>query len=58
MLKVIIIDKEKNTIELDLWDEEYKEIFRDKIDSSKIKRHKTKSDLYAEITKYLKEVNE
>lgn len=58
MLKVIIIDKAKNSIVVDLWGEDFKEIFKDKIDSSKIKRHKTKSELYEEITKYLKEVNE
>lgn len=54
MIKVILIDKAKNTIELDLWYDEYKELFKDKIDTSKIKRHKTKSDLYEEITKFLK----
>ena len=58
MLKVIIIDKAKNTIVIDLWENEYKELFKEKIDSKKIKRHKTKSDLYAEISEYLKEVND
>lgn len=55
MIEVMIIDKAKNTIVIDLWENEYKELFKGKIDSKKVKRHKTKSDLYEEITKYLKE---
>lgn len=58
MLKVMIIDGAKNTVIVDLWENEYKELFKGKIDTKEIKRHKTKSDLYAEITKYLKEVND
>lgn len=55
MIEVMIIDKAKNTIVIDLWENEYKELFKGKIDTKKVKRHKTKSDLYEEITKYLKE---
>ena len=55
MIEVMIIDKAKNTIVIDLWENEYKELFKGKIDTKKVKRHKTKSDLYEEITNYLKE---
>ena len=55
MMEVIVIDKAKNTIVIDLLENEYRELFKGKIDTKKVKRHKTKSDLYEEITKYLKE---
>ena len=54
MITVLIIDKDKNTIVLDLWDEEYKQIFKDKINTKKIKRHKTLLELDKEVRDYLK----
>lgn len=53
MITVLIIDKDKNTIVLDLWDEEYKQIFKE-IDTKKIKRHKTLLELDKEVRDYLK----
>ena len=57
MITVLIIDKAKNTIAINLWGDEYKQLFQDKIDISKVKRHKTVKELYKEISEYLKEVN-
>ncbi len=54
MITVLIIDKEKNTTVIDLWDEEYRQIFKDKVDTSKIKKHKTLPELDKEVRKYLK----
>lgn len=53
MITVLIIDKEKNTVVLNLWDEEYKQIFKDKIDTEQIKKHKTLSELDKEVRAYL-----
>lgn len=54
MITVLVIDKDKNTIVLNLWDEEYRKIFKDKIDTKKIKRHKTLPELDKEVREYLK----
>lgn len=54
MITVLVIDKDKNTIILDLWYEEYKQIFKDKVDTSKIKKHKTLLELDKEVRGYLK----
>ncbi len=53
MINVLIIDKEKNTVMVNLWDDEYKEIFKYKIDNSKIKAHKTIKELDKEVRDYL-----
>ncbi len=54
MITVLIIDKDKNTIVIDLCEEEYKQIFKDRIDTNKIKRHKTLPALDKEVREYLK----
>ena len=53
MLNVIVIYKAKNSIEVDLLESEYDQIFRDKIDVSKVKRHKTKTELNKDINEFL-----
>lgn len=35
MINVLIIDKEKNTIMINLWEEEYHKLFENKIDVNK-----------------------
>lgn len=54
MITVLVIDKDKNTIVLNLWEYEYRQIFKDKIDTKKIKRHKTLPELDKEVREYLK----
>lgn len=54
MITVLVIDKDKNTIVLDLWDEEYRQIFKGKVDTEKIKTHKTLPELDKEVRDYLK----
>lgn len=54
MITVLVIDKDKNTIVLNLWGEEYKQIFKDKIDDKNIKSHKTLPELDKEVREYLK----
>ena len=54
MITVLIIDKDKNTVVLDLWDEEYRQIFKGKVDTKRIKVHKTLPELDKEVRDYLK----
>lgn len=54
MINVLIIDKEKNTIMINLWEEEYHKLFENKIDVNKIKKHKTLPELDKEVRDYLK----
>ncbi len=54
MITVLIIDKDKNTIMIDLLEEEYHKLFENKIDVNKIKKHKTLPELDKEVRKYLK----
>lgn len=58
MIRVLIIDKDKNLVEVDLLDENYKFIFRDKIETSNIKRHKTTELLVKEIRKFFNSFKE
>lgn len=58
MINVLIIDKDKNTIIVDLIEEEYKQVFSNKLDSKRIKRHKTIKELDSEVRGYLKEKKE
>ena len=53
MITVLIVDKNKNTIVVNLWDDEYKQIFKDKVDNSKIRTHKTIKELDKEVRDYL-----
>jgi len=54
MITVLIIDKDKNTIMINLLEEEYHNLFENKIDVNKIKKHKTLSELDKEVRDYLK----
>lgn len=54
MITILIIDKDKNTIMIDLLEEEYHKLFENKIDVNKIKKHKTLPELDKEVRKYLK----
>ena len=54
MITVLIIDKDKNTIVINLWEEEYHKLFENKIDENKIKKHKTLPELDKEVRDYLK----
>lgn len=58
MIRVLIIDKDKNLVEVDLLDENYKFIFKDKIETSNIKRHKTTELLVKEIRKFFNSFKE
>lgn len=51
MNNFILIDKNKNTIEIDLQEYEFRNIIKN-IEPSKIKRHKTLSDLNKEISNF------
>ncbi len=53
MITVLIVDKDKNTIVVNLWDDEYKQLFQGKIVTSKVKRHKTIKELDKEVRDYL-----
>ena len=58
MIQIIIIDKEKNTVVIDLLKDEYNQLFKGKIDFKKVKRHKTVKELDNEVHEYLKMMKE
>ena len=54
MIMALIIDKDKNTVTIDLTAEEYRNVFNNKkIDTKKIKRHRTLKELDKEVRDYL-----
>lgn len=55
-LNVLVIDKDKNTIQLDLMENEYNLIFSDKIDTTKIKKHENIKTLDLEVRNFLKNI--
>lgn len=54
MITVLIIDKDKNTIMINLLEAEYYKLFKNKIDVNKVKKHKTLPELDKEVRDYLK----
>ena len=57
MINVLIMDREKNTIAIDLFDNEYNAIFSGKIKAENIKRHATLKELDKEIHEFIKNNN-
>lgn len=55
MVNIIIIDKDKNSVEVNLWEDEYNLIFKDKIEIKDVKKHKTLTDLNKEVRDFIKE---
>ena len=53
MLEVILIDKAKNSVVINLLDDEYKTIFKDKINVKSVKKHRNKGDLHETLREFI-----
>ena len=53
MLEVILIDKAKNSVVINLLDDEYKQLFKNKIDDEKVKKNRTKAELHETVREFL-----